>query len=134
MCLRGVSTFSRSEFRKLALDTEICSYSSKFFRVKLFTSVSNRLCSSIKVGFVVSKKFDKKAVVRNKFKRILRVITANTAEVFDRNFSYLFIMCKKALIEGATFELLTSDYKWIVRNVIKKANKSISNKQIIDSI
>lgn len=118
---------NRSEFRKLSINTEICSYSSNFFRIKLFPSVYGADSYDIKVGFVISKKFDKRAVMRNKFRRVLKVVTDRISGNFDNRFSYLFIIYKRAVTEHVTFSLLMSDCTWIVRNVIKKAKRNVNN-------
>ena len=73
-----------------------------------------------KVAFVVSKKIDKRAVVRNKIKRRMREAYR---ELFKENSSNIQWM---SLIFSAKKECITADYKIIkaqLKEVLEKAQK-----------
>lgn len=70
------------------------------------------------IGFVISRKIDKKAVVRNKIKRYLaEAVRKNIAEWEDKNYKIIFLV-KKNILEKTEEEI-----EFEVVNIFKKINE-----------
>jgi ribonuclease P protein component len=67
-------------------------------------------------GFVVSTKISKKAVMRNRIKRILREIVGQELDKVNKGFDVLFLVKKKAAEEKG------KDFKKEVINIFRKAD------------
>jgi ribonuclease P protein component len=67
-------------------------------------------------GFIVSTKISKKAVVRNRIKRILREIVRQNLDKVNKGFDVLFLVKKKAVEEKG------KDFEKEIISVFRKAN------------
>lgn len=63
----------------------------------------------VRVGFIVSKKVSKKAVLRNKAKRRLKAAVSQITKLkkLNKNFDYIFIARKRVL--SSSFNLIVKD-------------------------
>lgn len=88
------------------------SYTSPFFTLRIAENgfLYNRY------GFVVSKRIDKRAVVRNKIKRQLRSIIEKMQEEIKEGNDILFIIKKNILTESKELIFLT------IKNLLKTNN------------
>jgi ribonuclease P protein component len=78
------------------------SYSTPFFSLK----VSKNSEEVSRFGFLVSKKIDKRAVVRNRAKRILRGCVERSLSQIKGGYDFLFI-ARKDLVGKSTSEINT---------------------------
>lgn len=79
------------------------SFSFRFFNIRKFENSK----PTSRFGFVVSKKVDKRAVVRNRAKRVLRSCVEERVSVIEPGFDFLFVL--KPDIVHATREELEKD-------------------------
>ncbi|MDR0572048.1 MAG: ribonuclease P protein component [Rickettsiales bacterium] len=68
-------------------------------------------------GVVATKKISKKAVVRNKIKRILRELIRSNADPFVRNVDYE-VITKKTLLQNR-FNILQSEFRELLEKIRK---------------
>ncbi len=86
------------------------SYTSPFFALKTAKNEE----SFSRFGFIVSKKIDKRATVRNRLKRQIRVFIETNLEDIETGYDIMFILKKELL--GKT----TEEIKEITQDALKK--------------
>lgn len=91
-------------------------------------TAKNRAKDFVRLGYTVTKKIDKRAVVRNRVKRLLREANAelikNCSSLYINNYDYEFIAKKNIL--GYTYDKLLKEIKFSIKNI---KNEVIMNKE-----
>ncbi|MBX2833935.1 MAG: ribonuclease P protein component [Micavibrio sp.] len=77
----------------------------------LILQVRENECSTKRIGFTVSKKVDKSAVVRNRIKRRLRAVAADVLPK-SAKCGYDYVLVGRALTATRPYEQLCRDLKW----------------------
>lgn len=77
----------KTDFKKSAI------LNSPYFNLKTQPNTEEKS----RFGFVVSKKIDKRAVVRNRIKRVLRSCIEENAEKIREGYDFLFVLKKEAI-------------------------------------
>lgn len=111
---------SRRDFLKIQNTHDIKYHSENFLFLMLKTEDKYIKGNDvIRFGITVTKKIDKRAVVRNHKKRVIREIVRNTFKnnnsLFIRNFDYE-IICKKTIL-NSTFEELKNEFIKSLNNI-----------------
>ena len=71
--------------------------------------------SPSRFGFVISKKIDKRAVVRNKIKRLLREVVRENLEKIPDGFDFVFVV--RPNIVGKNYEEISAEVNKILSKV-----------------
>lgn len=99
----------------MARSKRIKTVSTDYFLIKIS---KNDLLDS-RFGFLVSKKIDKRAVVRNRLKRTYRSIVEELAEKIDKGYDLLFVI-KKGSKEEKREVILDAFEKTLAREKLLK--------------
>jgi len=81
----------------------------------IFSYASSKDPTLLRFGFIVSNKFDKRAVVRNKYKRLLRSIVEENISKFKMGYDIVFVL--KTEIKNKDHEEISNYFNKILSKV-----------------
>lgn len=70
----------------------------------------------MRIGFTVTKKIDKRAVVRNRIKRRLRAVAADVLSELGQ-IGYDYVLIGRALTINRSYAALCNDLKWCLKKL-----------------
>ena len=103
----------------IRLESSITNYSPLFI-----LKIAKNQCGYNRYGFIVSKKIDKRAAVRNRIRRQVRAVIEQVHQSLDKGYDMLFLLKKPVIDKDASF-IYNEIY-----NVLKKS-KIISKENFL---
>ena len=80
-----------------------------------FSFAPRKISGASRFGFVISKKIDKRAVVRNRIKRLLRQAVRENLEKIPEGFDIVFVV--RPIIVGKSYEEVITEFDKVLSKV-----------------